>query len=266
MLATRIQDFGLMEEGRFTVPSLHPLVGNQLKRLDVDAALKWVYCTEIPKKRREGIGIGGSLHPLARMIASGGIVVDCSSGPGGCGWFESEEPHEDAIAIDDAVRALGDELDPELLATTAGYLDDYSGFCLDERKYLVAAQRNLPAFVATQAMLGRAPLLPERPRPEPCRGPYGHVVTLRPENQPFRDLTGAKRKNIVQAATSGRNGAWKDGAYCPLLWDPSLEAMAGDRAEWMVWVLALEHMAATIGPLVSMALDPPGFLLMPWRA
>ncbi len=77
------------------------------------------------------------------------------------------------------------------------------------------------------------------------------------------------RPNAVPASTdlptkAIRKDVYASGAYCGLQWSPDPKEIVRDRAEYLVWWLALAWLTGELQDLESRIIAPPGAPRRPW--
>lgn len=207
------------------------------RAMDIEALLTWAYRDELPK-RGEASGGGGG----ASVFEAYGTNIDCWSRdpgfPAACG-----ETHGDAVKIDAAVQDL------DRLA-----LD----WAADRALYFAGCDK-----IASKAEIDRLEKLAQRPRALVI---HHAVMGTRPEwqNEPMRAvpvfddkrgrplLLGRLDSFVVKInRKTVRKTEYTPGSCCPLDFEPSPGEVAIARAEYMVWLASLSHLAESL----SVALD-----------
>ena len=247
------------------------------RKLDIEAALRFAYRDEIPKRgNAASTSLGSSFHLVTKVGTLGTMIDEPMSEPG----FPAAlgDPHPDALVIEQAVRGLG--------AIREATLDDDSiltgleGFSLDPATYIARAMQNVPALVAIHARLGNRPSWGGKPEVERLLGDNGKPVIFRDEpiwlESKWEAATGRNGRATTkpvewvemhnQVPTKAiRAGLYPTGSYCCLVWSPRPEMILLDRAEYAVWWAALDYLADELaGELDSIALTPVTAPQRPW--
>lgn len=222
------------------------------RKLDIEAALRWCFRDEIPKRGSIGSPIGSSWHLVTKVGQHGTMIDDPMSEPG----FPAAlgDPHPDALAIEEAVKGLGAILEAEL--DDDSLMTGLEGFSIDATALVERAMRSLPALVSIHARLGNRPSCGGLPSFTTFKE-NGNVVILRSEPYfvPTKwatsiDKRGRRSEKAVEYAELSsevrvsriRTGVYPEGSYCALMWEPSPESIVRDRAEYAAWWAALDYL------------------------
>lgn len=236
------------------------------KRIDVEKLLQWALREELPKGRAT------TTTPWELVMRFGmlGVRVD-TSGPADGFGFVPGAPHEDAVTICAAVRAL------DASARMASEDDARNLFCgalsgLGEHvlSSLMVATFDLRSIVISHAVMAKRP-------------PWQFdLPTPLPMSIEYRDALGAVRERLLVHGLDqdgclvevmpGRTKKAR-GVYdldqlprSPLNWsDPAPLHVGHSRAEYIAWHHALSTLAASLsGMLVDHEPLPPSALPRPW--
>ncbi len=239
----------------------------QRRQLEVEALLQWAYRDELPKKYMSSAeGIWASIEELGH---NGGI----DPGHGAAQRYPHYGlPHPDAIDIEKAVSAIPDyPLDWQSEAEVL--LGPLVALIMPAKAPQTPAQR----FSVASWGYGPAKV---RERLEPPRGVLAPI--LRPAALVAMHSKMGSRPNwfddipivLPVSAVRGPNAAivgqcwaknvYSPGSYCPIEWSPSPITIAEDRADYLAWHRALQHLAATL-ELAGHVVLPPTAPEFPWR-
>lgn len=228
------------------------------RKMDVEAALRFAYRDELPKRgNAQATAAGGQWDRILKFGTYGTHLDE--------GWAEPGhppalgDPHPDALRIEQAVRGLAGisgELDPEPLMV------GLQGFGLDAVGAIGRAMQNISALVAIHARLGKRPDAGGYPVAEPLKHAHGQVVLKRSEPRfvPVRweRVLDAKGRAIGEKAVEFvemdqavkvqkiRSGLYPAGTFCTLVWHPSPAHVLLERAEYAVWWAALDLLAGEL--------------------
>jgi hypothetical protein len=237
--------------------------------LGIEEALQITFVHEIPKRRdddgswRPPTGYP-SVSPMFRMCVLG-TPIDWSREPG----FPvalGEEPHPDALAIEQAVLELAEsELDisdvPLGLDALVG--PESGPYFLDVDKLKSDVRFRAGELVTRWAILRDRPTLSERPRCKAVLGENGKPVVRRLEERVVAwtdeqfdhrarlvSRTPA-RTELVAVPTRNRGKAgYKTGAYSPLRWSPNPHRVVEERADYAIWRAALVWLTERLSRMV----------------
>jgi hypothetical protein len=252
-----------------------------MKTVTIEELLTWAFVHELPK----GGGVDGlaNMNSAWRMLQASSwgkisayaelmTLVDIDRGGGGNFFIDQGEPHEDALAVGEAVAALGhcDVMFPEGWNPLADWPDD-DGLVMPavgrtvERYMLRPSLRRAANIVSTVigcAVLGRAPDWASEPSKvrmvERAGRPAWFVKRV------MRDSLGRD----YEVETNGYNGRTHRpvrGAYRKYEFstDPAGDILS--RLDWQLWVLALRHVAEKVRPkLAEHSLLPCEEIVAPW--
>jgi hypothetical protein len=252
--------------------------------LDIEAALRWAYRDELPKRQHGGRYDsrkldGGMLVSAEHVRANAQDDEDRGREPG----FPAAlgDPHPDSIVIETAVKHL---------ASWAGYrfggdrMDALTcGIPLDGDPGLVAMEAiaSMCGIVAINARMATRPKWSfDVPTPRWTTGKNGVPKVLVDET--FVQVTDRRGRVFYEpaqdqlapdavfyraaiASPPTRGGVYREGTYCPILWRPDPVRLLTERAEHCAWHVALEILAAELeGQLGSIAVLSPAAAWAPW--
>jgi hypothetical protein len=258
--------------------------------IDVEDVVAWAYGDELNKRRATETPYNLSRHdaslvgrwtsppgfpeisPMFRSVFAGGG----SASTAGSSWDHARlppgagAPDPDALAIETAIAALGETMAgltaPEELALDLGFPVDVDGA-------FAAALANVVNIVRVHGALKRRPVLGvESPNPQPVMGVNGKTAIVRMTTVRFktveRDESGRQveaRREAEAPAARIRSDLYEAGAFCKLKWDPDPKIMVNERAEYLIWRLALDRLAGALsGKLARFAVIAPSAPLAPW--
>lgn len=236
--------------------------------MDIEDALTWAMVEELPKRREDdGHGAMGfkSISPMFAGADLGVRVENFNREPGMP--LALGDVHPDAILIEQAVHALIEHESHDYgagLGAAAG-LDRLPG--VDEAEAFRRAGSQMRLLVVVCAKLRRRPVLDDG---GVTAGPKllgnGKPAVVREEVQFQNTVAGKQIALTVDAPTHPlRAGNYRDGANCPVQYDPTPQSIVLERAEYAVWHRALEILAeALCGKLESIAVLPPSAAARPW--
>lgn len=212
-----------------------------MKKLDVEALLRWAYRDELP--RRIGwSGGGGAVAPGFQFADLGCRVDDWSHEPG-FPVAMMGEPHRDAVAVEAAVNALC-TFGIEWPMARDWLAPDCGRFLADDEIMLAAMSFDLRTLVACRARIGE--------RPDWRADPWRARRTIGPRNKP-----------VVLGIT--RQGRYEVGACCPLIIEPDPREVVADRAVYSAWYEALVMLASDLANhLDAHIVTPPAAPARPW--
>lgn len=189
-----------------------------MREIEIERLLHWAYRDELPKR-----GIGDVANDWERVSRYGELLTVIDDEPG----FPviMGPPHPDALTIERAVQGLHAELQ---LAWP-----DYRMLIMADMPALAPTDSPLGSLVFSEVALVEAfARMGQRPRWDLGRP--------RP-----RRILGRNHKPVIIGTCEG--GRYSAGAGCPLQWfDPTLEAIAFRRAEYLVWRGALDRLVGTL--------------------
>lgn len=244
----------------------------QAKRvLDIEDVLRWAYRDELPKAIRSGPGLRADLarlaypsaSPMFAMVAVGVPVDTFAREPG----FPVAVggPHPDALIVRNAVETLI-RMDDHTFEGEPGLAPDMSGFGIDERAVLATAAGVMGHLIVKCAKLGSRPSLPDLPECGAVQTSNGKPRVLAPRlvaDEYLGGRTGTRK--MLAPVTAMRGNTYEAGAHCPVVWEPSPQAVVRDRAEYAVWWAALDFLARELrGKLSSISVLSPSAPQRPW--
>lgn len=219
----------------------------------IESALRWAFTQELPNLL-EGGGDDAlpSMHPMWKMRVDGGRGDwDAAA--------VSRIVDPDAIAIGAAVARLR-EKPVELPADLD--VDD------DVLEQFEARRERAEILVAVHARLGRRPDTDDLPTPFPVLAGNGKPAIRCVAQTPERLISGERaalpREVIVPTQVRARRGAYPTGSFCRLEWIPPLDSIARDRAEYLIWRCALEHLVGELAGLERIEVTGCGAPWRPW--
>lgn len=238
------------------------------KRIDIEKLVQWAMREELPK----GQAVAASPWDMITQFAQLGVRVQTGGYAGDGFGFTPGAPHEDAIIVGDAIRALNTEARFDAACEVLPLFGDLAGIAGDAVDAILCASFDPRSIVISKAMQGTRPAWDfETP------SPYQMFVS-------FRDRAGAIRSrplvhgvdaegDLVELAPNRGRKAQRDGMYdlaygprSPLQWgDPSLIHIGHARAEYLAWHGALVSLAADLaGKLAEHEPTAPAVRPMPW--
>ena len=212
------------------------------KPVDIEKMLQWCYGYELLKNRYLlPPGVLKTIYGRVERFAELGTYVD-----GDQPWLPAAlgPPHLDALRLDAAVRSLeGGEID--CVANAEVLAGDLLVLFEATRPQTLVVYDNLDALIITHASMQTRPSW-EEDAPVP---------------------TAIKNYNGTRAIIGQRygGGRYEEGAYCPLVYEPSATAIVRSRATYAIWHSALCDLADQLEPVLSdhHAL-PPAATAEPW--
>jgi hypothetical protein len=261
-----------------------------LRFLDVELALQWAFCDELPKRDS-----GGRRHrpptdypaasPMFRgAVAERAVVADADGHsrppgfPAACG-----ETHPDAMIIEAEVAALarfaGSVFGGDPAADPAGLAFGLEGPCgliaaarsrasaVDLVAAAAEAIASMAGIVACHARAGTRPAsTAAQPRPEQQTGPNGKARVLVDELHATIDWAGNDVVEIVAVASPPlRKDVYRAGSYCPLGYRPAFSRVVAERAEYAAWRAGLGILCDALGGrLAGLRVLRPSAPWRPW--
>lgn len=236
--------------------------------MDIEDAIRWAVCDELPKRRAEGDGEVRMVSPMFRLCAFGMPVDNWSREPG-FPVAVGTEPHPDAVKIAAAIAALSrfytEPVDEQELDLGSDFLADPQ----DERDAMRKAFRSIDALVVRAARLRHRPFWRSRPTISRVNQPNGRPLVLRWEDQIRQlyngDVTIEALEQVLVPVAPTRKDHYPDGSYCPLRFEQNTRTILEERAEYLAWWVALNAMAEDLfGELETIAVLPPSAAQKPW--
>lgn len=245
-----------------------PVAAAPKRVMDIEDVLQWAFRDELPKSDglggHGGYGLGYSC-PLGRMVAIGTSVDNWSREPGHPAAMGPADP--DALVVAGAVndlaamadQAIGGDLD---LVLDFGVIGE-----VDERAAVRRALAQLPAIVARFAKLGTRPSWRVTPSPGPTYAANGRVQVVRWARVLSKTFGGETfDEQQLVAVSAEKRDTYPMDSYCPVQYEPSLQSIADERAEYLVWWGALDALALSLaGHLDGITVMPPLAPQKPWR-
>lgn len=236
--------------------------------MDVEDALRWAYNDELPKDR----GLGGKgpaepceVSPMFRHAALGTRVDSRSYEPKLPAALG--EPHPDALMIEKAVAGLSALADREIAGALQLAPDFAASHGVDEHQAIRRALGMASGIVARCAKLRRRPFWQESTMfPGPLVNGRGNALAVRWEPIFSKDMNGSEVEHEALVPIELRSrGEYPFGAYCPLSYSPTPASIVDERAEYLAWWWALDHLASELqGRLTSVGLTSPSAAQLPW--
>ncbi|MDV2986181.1 UNVERIFIED_CONTAM: hypothetical protein Q9R58_17840 [Methylobacteriaceae bacterium AG10] len=234
------------------------------RTLDIEAALRWAYQAELPK-RREDIAITAprapQIHPMWRAGVFGGRIDCWHKDPGFP--LAMGEPHDDALRIEAAVNAIEDEA-----LDITGYDIGHGLYEHVDLAFATAiTRRDVRSWLVTYARTGKRPDLGDAPEFEPVLGANGKAEIWETARMPAGEgPDGTPWFTTFDRRTSAvRAGTYPDGAFCKLNWIRAAADVAEDRARYAVWHAALIELSEILRPVLqSISVTPPVAGSRPW--
>ena len=170
----------------------------------------------------------------------------------------------DALTVEAAIGMLSQRMTaytaPEELALDIGLpIDIYGAFA--------APLANVTNLVLAHGRLGnRPPIGLETPIPMPKQAPNGKPGVWQIQCSVEKTIAGDQVERLFEAPVQGaRRGIYPSGSFCIVEYEPSPQSIVNDRAEYLVWRLALGDLAELLsGRLERIAALPPAAALAPW--
>lgn len=249
-----------------------------MKKTTIEALLTWAFTLELPKigTSEASYSAAPSTWGILSDVINLGTMIDKSpNGYGVISGFSYEgEPHEDALVVGDAVRALADR-NFEIGEGWNPFPDweDPHGLIADEVARVSAEQlgrsgrlngRHVVSLVTTAAILKRGP-------DWRCDEPKTVMVMSNGKPAWFimrkcRDRTGAIL-NYEDNGFDQRKQRPKSGAYRKYRLDHSARGAILSRLDWQLWQAALEDLSESLcGRLQSHELAPFYPDRQPWAS
>jgi hypothetical protein len=191
------------------------------------------------------------------MFARGFVQASSRAGGG--------DPHPDALVLAETIAGVAAAgLDRfaagELEAAIAGDI----GVPIDAAGAIAAARANIGNLILVHGRLGRRPDGAEAFAVKPRLAANGKPGIWRIER--LMDLRLNEPRDFELPVKPIRKDIYPPGSYCGLEFDPDPQLAANDRAEYLVWRLALEALAEALsGRLETITALPPAAALFPWK-
>jgi hypothetical protein len=170
----------------------------------------------------------------------------------------------DAATVEAAIGMLSQRMTayaaPEQLAPDIGSDVDLAGA-------FAAPLANVTNIVLTHGRLGNRPAIgQEIPIPTPKLAPNGKPGIWQLQCNVEKTIAGDQVERLFEAPVQGaRRGVYPDGSFCVILYEPNPQSIVNDRAEYLVWRLALGELAELLsGRLERIAALPPAAAIAPW--
>ena len=232
--------------------------------LDIEAALRWAYQSELPKRREDRAitaPLPAQVHPMWRAGAFGGRIDCWNRDPG----FPAAmgDPSPDALRIEAAVEALDDAT----LDIAPYDIGQGLGEHVDLRHVTSITRRDVRSWIVTYARNGKRPDLGEAPEFEPVRGANGKAEIWETVSLPAGEGPDGTPwfTTFDRRTTAVRAGTYPDGAFCKLQWVRAADDVAEDRARYALWHAGLALLAEILGPVLqTISVAPPSAVSRPW--
>jgi hypothetical protein len=240
------------------------------KNIDIEKLVQWAVRDELPKGRAVSADIGSIVIRPPQRAGSMSAALDRPRSDDGFG-FVPGAPHEDALVVSEAIRALATEARFDNLDDAMALFGDLAAIAGDAAASIMAASFDPRSLVICKGAQSMRPQW-EFPQPIP-----------RQMWTPFRDSAGALRERplvhgddadgdaIAQTPNRGYRPPkaiydWNVNARSPLdWWRPSLITIGHARAEYVAWYGALVSLARDLaGRLVEYEAIPPALMPAPW--
>ncbi|HEV2504413.1 MAG TPA: hypothetical protein VGV39_15145 [Mesorhizobium sp.] len=254
-----------------------------MKTVTIEELLTWAFVHELPK----GGGVDGldNVNSAWRMLQASSwgkvtafaelmTMVDVDRGSGA--YFEQGEPHDDALAVGQAVTdlALRDIVVPSGWNALADWEGDHPGYGdlvssavskAVELFMLRSATRrraHMVSLVVGTAVLGREPAWDAEP---------SHIRMIQRAGRPAWFIMKRKTDDLGQTydievdGYNARSGRPARGAYRKYEFstDPTGDILA--RLDWQLWVAALRVLEREVAPhMVSHRIVPTDKSMTPW--
>lgn len=253
------------------------------QRVNIEKLVCWAYCDELPKDAPGGrfgpAGDGGAWRAIAAQGET--MAATVSDGrPNAWGVLpladgDGDRPHPDAVLIGRAVSGLADvgftlpdgwaPFDDMNLGEDADRLTTEARAVLEQAGAEPAAVAlDAGRLIITHAVLGSAPAW----QADPITRRYathanGRAIWFIREQR--LDSLGYPMEVETMGGWDARRGRARDGAYRKPLYAPQPGKVARRRAEYQVWVTALDYVAACLAGQME-AFEPmeTGRPLQPW--
>jgi hypothetical protein len=237
------------------------------KVMPIEQALAWAYQTELCSANETQLyGNGWNLDRVDCSTSSAWLAIADAAA--------ARAVSPDALAMHDAVQRLETENWLSLDYTPEEWrgllVDSYVPVIVDSW-FVMAAVKRAATLVITHARLGNTPTLPDNPVPKPLRNVNGTPVirretTLRMKTVDRRDVGFQADEPVEQPTkTRGRFGIYPQGAKCELFYAPEFGPVATERADYLVWWLALDWLSQNIGDLERHVILPSELPMAPWK-
>lgn len=252
-----------------------------MRTLTVEELLTWAFVHELPK----GGGVDGlaNMNSAWRMLQASSwgkisayaelmTLVDVDFGGGGNFWIDQGEPHEDALAVGEAVAALGhcDMLFPAGWNPLADWPDEHGlvapAVARTVERYLLRPSlrraAGLVSMVIGCAVLGKAPdwhAEPSKVRMVERGGRPAWFVRRKMADSLGRayeiEVDGFNRRTGRRDRAAYRKYEFSD--------DPTGDILS--RLDWQLWVGALRRVEERVRPrLVAHRLVGSDHVMAPW--
>ena len=237
------------------------------KKIDIEKLLQWAMRDELPK----GQAVAASPWDMIIQFGALGVRVQTSGYGGGGLGFTPGAPHEDAIIVADAIRALGTEARFEDASEVAPLFGDIVAIAGDAVASIMVASFDPRSIVISNATMGTRPKWKfDHPTP------YQMFVQERNARDELRSaplVHGIDADGVAIAIKKNRGRKAMREAFdlsmsprSPLDWQCPAPLHLGEcRAEYVAWHAALVSLAADLaGKLAEFEPVAPCAPAMPW--
>jgi hypothetical protein len=233
------------------------------KLIDIEKLVSWAVRDELPK----GQAVAASPWDIITQFCALGVRVQTSGPVDGYG-FTPGAPHEDALAVAEAVRALANGGLIETADVAAELFGDLLPIAGEAVSLILLATFDARSIVISNATMGSRP-----------KWKFEHPTPY----QRFLPSTGGRPRELVLGVDAAGDlvelkqnrgrAAKRDGVYsysmsprCPISWgDPSVLQIAECRAEYVIWRAALTGLVDALrGTLKEFEPTLPAAAALPW--
>lgn len=237
------------------------------KKIDIEKLVQWAMRDELPK----GQAVAASPWDLIIRFATLGVRVQTGGYQGDGFGFTPGAPHEDALAVADAMAALGTEARFNDAAEVAPLFGDLAGIAGDAIKSIMVASFDPRSIVISNATMGTRPKWQfEHPTP------YQMFTQERNAREELRSaplVHGIDADGVAISIRKNRGRKAMREAFdlsmsprSPLDWQCPAPLHVGEcRAEYVAWHGALVSLAGALaGRLKEFEPTMPAAAAMPW--
>jgi len=235
------------------------------KSIDIEKLLQWAMRDELPK----GQAVAASPWDLIIQFAALGVRVQTGGYQGDGFGFSPGAPHEDAIKVADAMRALGTVAKFDHVADVEPLFGDLVEIAGDALGSIMVATFDPRSIVISNATMGTRPKWKfEHPTP------YQRFAQTHAAGRPRPMVFGLDAAgDLVEIKRNEGRARARDGEYTismsprsPIEWhDPAPLHVAECRAEYVAWHLSLVALVDMLaGKLVEFEPMYPSAAAMPW--
>jgi hypothetical protein len=223
-----------------------------MRAMTIEALRQWTF-EELLKRQHDNSGFSEGLPARGwdSISAAGDLMASIGDGRRRAQRYAElwkGGPHPDAIAVENAVKALAD-LRPILHDDPSLLLADMPKEVQAEAEEALKSYRvNIVALVTSNVVLKRRPgwRIDDIPRKKPiCLSPTGGHPTW------FRLVKtigtfGEAHFAEEQCAIDPVSRRPPPGSYRKYRWSPSVSSVIDGRADWMVWIAALDMVSESV--------------------